>query len=217
MSIDTRYGAPSRLDFLMMYATHDAFRRESARLVAAADSRTGDLRAFKAAWATFTYYLSIHHTAEDRTLWPPIRRRAGADPERAALLDAMEAEHAALDPLVAAVDAQLASGNVAELRATVEKLAAVLATHLENEEVKGLPLVDAVLTEKEWEDFGESQRAAVGVKGAAQFFPWLLDGAPAGVEDKVLALVPPPIRFLYRKQWRPKYLKNSPWGQSSRA
>jgi hemerythrin HHE cation binding domain-containing protein len=211
MSIDTRYGAPSRLDFLMMYAVHDAFRREAGRLAAAAD-RGGDLRAFRAAWKSFTYYLTIHHTAEDKALWPPVRRKVGADAAKAALLDEMEAEHAALDPLMASVEAHLASGDRDALRGAVAELGTVLDAHLRNEELKGLPLVDEVLTVKEWDDFGESQRTAVGVKGAAQFFPWLLDQAAPGVEDKVLALVPPPIRFLYRKQWRPKYQKNSPWG-----
>lgn len=217
MSIDTGTGAQSKLDFTMMYATHDAFRRDLGHLVPAADSRTGNLPAFKEGWAMFEYYLVIHHTAEDRSLWPPIRRKAGASPERAVLLDAMEAEHAVLDPLMASVDAQLASGDTGKLRGTMEELSAALTAHLENEEVKGLPLVDAVLSEKEWDAFGEEQRAAVGTKGAAQFFPWVLDGAPASLEEKVLGLVPPPIRFLYRKQWRPKYQKRSPWGQTSRA
>jgi iron-sulfur cluster repair protein YtfE (RIC family) len=217
MSTDTGTGAQSRLDFTMMYATHDAFRRDLSHLVPAADSRTGDLRAFREGWSMFKYYLTIHHTAEDKSLWPPIRRQVGSDAERLALLDAMEAEHAVLDPLMASVDAMLSSGGTAKLRETMEELAAALTAHLENEEVAGLPLVDAVLSEKEWDVFGEEQRAAVGTKGAAHFFPWVLDGATPGMEEKVLALVPPPIRFLYRKQWRPKYLKRSPWGQASRA
>ncbi|HEY5833682.1 hemerythrin domain-containing protein [Streptomyces sp.] len=217
MSIDTGAGATYRLDFTMMYAVHDAFRRDLALLVAATDPRTGSLRAFKEGWATFKYYLTIHHTAEDASLWPPIRRKAGSDPERVALLDAMESEHAVLDPLMDSIDAQLAAGDTARLRETVEELSTALLGHLDHEEVKGLPLIDAVLNEKEWDDFGEEQRNQVGTKGAAQFFPWLLDGAADSTEEKVLGLVPPPIRFLYRKQWRPRYLKRSPWGQISRA
>jgi hypothetical protein len=217
MSTDTGTGAQSRLDLTMMYVVHDAFRRDMALLVAAAATRTGSLRAFKEGWTTFTYYLAIHHTAEDTHLWPPIRRKAGADAERTALLDAMESEHAVLDPIVAAVNAQLAAGDIGRVRESAGELSTALTAHLEHEEVKGLPLVDAVLTSKEWEDFGEEQRNQVGIKGAAQFFPWLLDGMPESTERKVLALVPPPIRFLYRKQWRPRYHKRSPWGQASRA
>lgn len=214
MSVDTRYGAPSRHDFLMMYATHDAFRRDLERLAAAAEPRTGSLRAFKEGWKTFTYYLTIHHACEDRALWPPVRRKAVGDPARVAVLDAMEAEHGALDPLMASVDAQLASGDTRRLPETVAELSAALTAHLENEEAKGLPLLDALLSEKEWGAFENEQRDAVGVTGAARFFPWVLDGAPAAVEEKALALLPSPVRFLYRRQWLPKYRKNSPWGAS---
>lgn len=217
MSTHTPTGAQSQLDFTMMYAVHDAFRRDLALLVTAADRRTGSLRAFKEGWASFTYYLDIHHTAEDSALWPPMRRRMGGDPERVALLDSMEAEHAVLDPLIEAIDARLASGDVSRLREDAEKLREVLMAHLDHEEEAGLPLIRDVVSVKEWDTFGEAQRKAVGTKGAASFFPWLLDGAPTGTEQKVLGLVPPPIRFLYRKTWRPRYQKNSPWARTSRA
>jgi hemerythrin-like domain-containing protein len=217
MTTAAQYDARStKLDLLMMYVAHDAFRRDLARLIAAADSRTGDPAAFRHGWATFENYLTIHHTAEDKSLWPPLRAKVGADPDRIALVDAMEAEHAVLDPMMESVDRQLASGDTSQLRATMEEMGAALTAHLEHEEDEGLKLVDAVLTEKEWEAFGDEQRRAVGLRGGATFFPWALDGAGPGVEQRVLALVPPPVRFLYRKQWRPKYDKRSPWGRAGR-
>jgi Hemerythrin HHE cation binding domain len=217
MSTATNYDAQStKLDFLMMYAAHDAFRRDLGRLISAAGSLVGDAAAFRQAWETFENYLTIHHTAEDNSLWPPIRAKVGTDPGRTALLDAMEVEHAVLNPIMESVDHQLASGDTANLRATMEELGSALTHHLEHEEADGLPLVDAVLSEKEWAAFGSEQRRAVGLKGGAHFFPWLLDGASPRVEKRVLALVPPPVRFLYRWQWRPGYLKNSPWGRTAR-
>ena len=217
MSTNTDFGAQSKLDFTMMYAAHDAFRRDAARLAAAADSTSGDLRAFLAGWTTFKYYLTVHHTAEDGVLWPPVRAKMGTGAARVALLDEMDAEHAALDPLMARIDAKLASGDTGGLRADADELLQVLTDHLAHEENEGLPLIAAVLSEKDWDAFGEEQRRQVGTAGTAQFFPWLLDGAPASTEEKVLSLVPPPIRFLYRKTWRPRYQKRSPWGQASRA
>ncbi|MFJ1586788.1 hemerythrin domain-containing protein [Streptomyces sp. NPDC088197] len=213
MSTYTPSDAQSRLDFTMMYAVHDAFRRDLGRLVTAADHKAGSPRAFKEGWKNFTYYLDIHHTAEDTTLWPAMRGRIGSDPERVALLDAMEAEHAVLDPLIAAVDARLAAGDTAGLSQDVERLRDALTSHFDHEEDAGLPLVGAVVTAKQWDAFGAEQRRQVGTKGAATFFPWLLDSAPAATEQKVLALVPPPVRFLFRKTWRPRYEKQSPWAK----
>ncbi|WP_329172286.1 hemerythrin domain-containing protein [Streptomyces sp. NBC_01477] len=217
MSTDTRYDTQSKLDFAMMYAAHDAFRRDVARLITAADARTGDPAAFRHGWADFARYLTIHHTAEDNSLWPPIRARVGGDAGRVALLDAMEAEHAVLDPLMDSVGEQLETGDTSRLRATLEELAAALTAHLAHEETEGLPLVDAVLTEQEWDAFGQEQRRTIGLRGAAHFFPWMLEGASPQVEQRVLAIVPPPVRFLYRRQWRPRYDRKSPWGPSSRA
>lgn len=222
MSTAAAYDAQTTtLDFLMMYAAHDAFRRDAARLLAAtsagpgARTGAGDLAAFRGGWEVFRTYLTIHHTAEDTHLWPPVRGRLGGDPEGEALLDDMEAEHAVLDPLMESVDAQLAAGDTARLRATVAELGEALAEHLEHEEAAGLPLVDAVLTAAEWDAFGQAQRQAVGLRGGAHFFPWLLEGAPPAVERRVLALVPPPVRFLYRWRWRPRYLEDSPWGRTA--
>ncbi|GAA4978325.1 hemerythrin domain-containing protein [Yinghuangia aomiensis] len=217
MGTATQYDPSStKINFLMMYAAHDALRRDLSRLISAADIRVGDLAAFHAGWRVFERYLTIHHSAEDKLLWPPMRARVAGDAKRIALLDAMEAEHAVLDPLMASVDRQLDSGDISSLRATMEELGSGVTAHLEHEEREGLPLVDAVLTQKDWEAFGNEQRKAVGLKGGAHFFPWLLEGATPQVEQRVLAIVPPPVRFLYRKQWRPKYLKNSPWGRTAR-
>lgn len=220
MSTAATYDArTTTLDFLMMYAAHDAFRRDAARLVAAApddaQGRTGDLDAFRPGWQAFRTYLTIHHTAEDTHLWPPVRARLGDDPEGIALLEEMEAEHVVLDPLMESVEAQLAAGDTGRLRATVAALAQVLSDHLEHEESAGLPLLDAVLGEAEWNTFGQAQRRAIGVRGGAHFFPWVLEGASPAVERRVLALVPPPVRFLYRWRWRPAYRKNSPWGRTA--
>lgn len=48
---------------------------------------------------------------------------------------------------------------------------------------------------------GKSQ----GLRGGAELFPWMLDGAPAGTSKRVLGMLPPPARLLYRAVWRPGY------------
>ena len=62
-------------DVTMMYVVHKAFRRELARMQAAAAQADNPRlhQALRDSWTTFNQYLTIHHTAEDEMLWPPMR------------------------------------------------------------------------------------------------------------------------------------------------
>ncbi|WP_372506316.1 hemerythrin domain-containing protein [Actinomadura madurae] len=146
-------------------------------------------------------------------MWPVLRAKA-ADP---AVLDRMEAEHERLDGLLAAVDAAVRAGDAARLAVQAERLADGLGAHCEHEEELALPLVQDLLTKAEWDAFGGEQRRRLGVSGAASFFPWLLDGAGEDTRRKVLGVVPPPVRFLYRAVWRPRYLRTPRWQSPARA
>ena len=44
-----------------------------------------------------------------------------------------------------------------------------------------------------------------GLKGAAEYLPWVLDGATDETKTQVLRLLPPPARLLYRRVWEKKY------------
>jgi hypothetical protein len=86
-----------KVDFTFMYAAHDAFNRDLRRLAAAAGSdRTAD-PAVRIGWATFKNQLHIHHTAEDKWLWPALRDKV-TRPDEVSVLDAMEAEHLRSSP-----------------------------------------------------------------------------------------------------------------------
>ena len=54
-------------------------------------------------------------------------------------------------------------------------------------------------------------RDLIGLKGAADFFPWLLDGASDKDADAILKLMPAPARMMYRRMWVPKYTKERRW------
>lgn len=100
-------------------------------------------------------------------------------PEELALLQAMQDEHARIDPLLAAVDGAFADrgGGHQHLGDNVDALVRGLHGHLGHEERDALPLIDQSLTQAEWEAFGNDQRRRIGIRGAAQLFPWLLDEA----------------------------------------
>src|SRR5882762_448590 len=88
-----------RIDFTLMYVTHDAFRRDLSRLrKAAAEGRT-DSVGVRAGWANFKRQLHVHHTAEDEALWPRVEAASAGRPDAAEILSAMVSEHARLDPL----------------------------------------------------------------------------------------------------------------------
>ncbi|MFI1100405.1 hemerythrin domain-containing protein [Streptomyces melanogenes] len=197
-------------DLTLMYATHDAFRRDLGLLAAAArDHGTAPGSAFRTGWETFQTFLTIHHTAEDKVLWPLMRAKLADDPARLRMLDEMDAEHDALDPLLEAVEDVLAQGQQERLPALISTVADKLAYHLGHEERAALPVVLSVLSAQEYDTFGAEQRRMLGVKGGALYFPWVLDGASEETQRTALAVVPPPVRFLYRAVWRPRYQKRT--------
>jgi Hemerythrin HHE cation binding domain len=204
--------APGPVDFTVMYAAHDAFYRDLIQLTQAARSGRTAHPAVQARWITFKNQLHLHHTAEDVALWPALRRQV-SDPAQVAVLDAMEAEHARIDPLLAQVDAALAGagGAAAAVAASVAALADTLTGHMAHEEDEALPLVAAYLGAKGWAAFGRQAGRAQGLRGAAEFFGWMLDGASADTTRRLLGQLPPPVRLLYRAFWRPAYARRPRW------
>jgi hypothetical protein len=203
-----------QVDFTFMYAAHDAFNRDLLRLAAAVEAgRTAD-PAVRAGWATFKNQLHVHHTAEDRWLWPALRDKI-TQPGGTSVLDAMEAEHARIDPLLTQVDASLAAAGLAGLAQTARARARALTAHMEHEEDHALPLVEAHLGPEGWAAFGEAAGKSGGLKGAAELFPWMLDDAPADTSKRLLAMLPPPARLLYRALWRPGYARTPRWGTAA--
>ena len=199
-----------KVDFTFMYAAHDAFSRDLRRLAAAAQAgRTAD-PAVRAGWATFKNQLHIHHNAEDAWLWPALRTKVTA-PGEVSVLGAMEAEHARIDPLVSRVDASLAATGLAGLAEDISALTAALGSHMQHEEDQALPLVEAHLGPAGWAAFGKAAGRSEGLRGAAELFPWMLDGAPADISKRLLGMLPAPARLLYRVVWRPGYARTPRW------
>jgi hemerythrin-like domain-containing protein len=195
------------VDFLMMYATHDAFARHLEGLIGAIEHGMQAAASTSARWELFKHQLHVHHTVEDVSLWPPLRL-AISEPDEVAVLDAMEAEHAEIDPQLARVDVALAAGDVAASAASIRDLVASLGAHMRHEENEALPLVERYLGRSGWAVFGSDMRKQHGMRGGAVFFPWLLDGAAPITSAKVLAMLPGGVRYLYRRVWEPRYRKS---------
>jgi len=193
------------VDFTMMYAAHDAFARHLNRVITAVDA-DGAASAV-ARWTLFATQLHIHHTAEDKSLWPKLLEAVELDEERA-ILDAMEREHAIIDPLLQRIEAAFESSAREELSAALYELRDGLTAHMRHEENEALPLIQKYLGRTGWAKFGEDIRKTQGTSGGAVYCPWLLDGASDQAATKALAILPAPVRLLYRTVWVPKYQRS---------
>ncbi|MEK8169271.1 hemerythrin domain-containing protein [Streptomyces sp. M19] len=144
---------PGRVDFTMMYFSHDAFLRDLRRLAeAVAGGRTQE-PAVRNGWETFKHQLHVHHLGEDEAVWPPLRELL-SQPEDLAVLDLMEKEHGAIDPMQERIDAAFEAGGP-ELEALVKEFTEALATHMEHEEERALPLVETHLGPEGWERYSQ--------------------------------------------------------------
>jgi len=188
------------IDLAGMYLMHRGFRRD---LDLFADAAAAVPAADRPRWARiarrfrlFASVLHKHHHGEDIGLWPLLAER-GADP---AVLDALEAEHAVIDPLLASVTADLqalADGTGGEparvrLARTTAELRDALNAHLAHEESDGMTQVQEHLTPEDWhrldrEVFSKdySAREVPAVIG------WISDGLPRDAIGRMPGANPP--------------------------
>jgi iron-sulfur cluster repair protein YtfE (RIC family) len=204
-----------KLDMTAMYAMHDALRRELAHLARVTSKVDDDPRRVLSSavgWHLFKKSLHIHHTAEDDALWPALRATLADRPEDLALLEAMEAEHAAIDPIIGAIDATLADPNAesGRLGDLTDALSTGLAAHLKHEEDAAIPLIQMTATAQQWAHFGQIHGQRIG-PDAPRLLPWLLDGADEQTIKTILAPLPEPARAAYAAQWRPAYTALAHW------
>lgn len=208
-----------KLDMTMTLTVHDAFRRELDRIAEVAAGEGGDplgILCSTPGWRFFKTFLRIHHAAEDAAVWGLMHDRLTAPADLALLAD-LEAEHTALDLLLAAVDGALAGGPLAGEQAgarpldlLVGDLAAALRTHLDHEEARGLALADAHLTAQEWARFGAVQLRKVG-EHLGTWLPWVLDGVTPDWAETVLSRLPSYGRVAYEGTWKGAYGRMSLW------
>jgi hemerythrin-like domain-containing protein len=170
-------------DTRMMTIVHDGLRRDLGRTRAALASSPAPQRrhAIAAHVAWMMDFLHEHHEGEDNGLYPMVR---AADPDAGALLDAMAADHALVDPAVSRLRDAAArwdgSGSDEDRTALVtalDDLESVLLPHLEREERDAMPLVSATITHRQWHDWDQAFNIKPkSLPKLAEEGLWLLDG-----------------------------------------
>lgn len=199
------------VDLMSMYVMHHAFRRDlTAFRAAVEEAPLADLPRWGALhrrWAFFAAALHHHHAGEDAGLWPLLSERASmaGDDEAGAMLDAMQAEHAQIDPLLADCTTgfeRLAWAGSETVRGalsqSIEGARDLLDRHLAHEERSAMEVVQRYLTDQDWRRVErEHFRAGVTLKQAWTVVPWSQHGLPAAVRRKVLAAGGLPFKVIW--------------------
>ena len=153
---DARYSADQQAAGRHLIDVHDALRAELDRLrdlidqVERGESGAGDVRAYlnrmtirQNQWTLGVYCMSYcrivagHHTLEDRSVFPHLRRR---DPRLGDVIGRLEEEHDVITGLLDRIDGALVAmvepdgDGVAQVRAAVDLLSDALLSHLSYEE-----------------------------------------------------------------------------------
>jgi iron-sulfur cluster repair protein YtfE (RIC family) len=197
--------AEGPLDLNGMYMAHHAFRRDLRRFaVAARQTPVEDAEAWRALavrWEQFSGILHHHHTTEDDVLWPQLLEIVDADGR--VTLEAMEAEHSVIDPMLAACAAGFAAMAQAPHATTRDRLAADTATardtlsdHMGHEEREALPLVQELLSAEGWQRVEKAAGSGKGLKDLMFLAPWIADGLTPEQLDTVVRMIGTPFKLM---------------------
>jgi iron-sulfur cluster repair protein YtfE (RIC family) len=196
------------VDMFMMYVMHHAFRRDLADFAAAVSlTPVGERetwRALEARWELFATVLHNHHAGEDAGLWPLLLERA--EPHERETLEAMEAEHAGIDPILESCRAgfaRLAEHPDEDARAALSvRLTAAresLRRHLAHEERDAIAILQRHLTEEDWLRLEEEHfQDGATLRYKLRVLPWLCHRVPADLLKATFRRVGGPFPVLWR-------------------
>lgn len=185
------------VDMQTMYVMHHGFRRDLRRFADAVRSTPAGERStwvlLRDRWELFAEVLHHHHSGEDAGIWPWLRDRCSD--EHLAMLDAMEAEHGEIDPLLEACAAGFrrlseSADEAARAALAVRVVAArdSLGRHLAHEETEAIALIQELMTQEEWLELDEKhfkdQKLTLGK--VLRIVPWAAYDVPRDVRSRVL-------------------------------
>ena len=194
------------IDMTMMYLMHHAFRRDldafatTVRVTPAHDRAAWQRLADR--WDLFAAVLHKHHTAEDDLIWPALVQLGTLDD--LAVLEAMEAEHGEIDPLLESCATglrRLARTADEDARAAlVVRVCAAresLRRHLAHEETEAIAMIQRLVAPEHWARIEEEIGRRGSFREALGVVAWVGHGVPRETLDRVLAGVPAPFRVVW--------------------
>lgn len=188
-----------------MVLIHRVIRREFGRLPRLFRSAADDRARSKVVGAharEMLGFLHTHHTGEDELLFPLLRERTALDPE---LMDRMDAQHAKVDNVVAAIGAELPAWTANADAAAGERIAALidaimptLIDHLAEEEQKLLPIVSTTLTQSEWNALGKHGMSAIPLTRRLVILGHITEETSDAERRAFMKVIPAPARLAYK-------------------
>jgi hemerythrin-like domain-containing protein len=195
---------------IMMFASHDAFRRDLADFRRFAEADRPASPDLLRGWSDFTRLLHNHHRGEDEFLWPIARRNLAGDTGHAESLDRMQDEHSELEPLLDRVGRGW-NGPASQLAQALEQLQTNLEDHLEDEEQRVLPWLSRQFTTADWKEYDQASRRSTDKTLPLVFLPWIFyqrdDRGGPGPD----AVIPAVLRFAIRTLIMPGYARRQGW------
>jgi Hemerythrin HHE cation binding domain len=203
------------VDLTPMFLMHHAFRRDLTTFAAAVrgtpvtDRRTW--RALDQRWQRFATILHHHHSGEDRYIWPVLVaavEKGGAPADRETL-EAMEAEHSRIDPMLDScargfatlaerADETARTTLVADLTRTHQ----LLGAHLGHEERDALALVQRFLTPEDWARLDKQVGSGYPTKLIPFTLAWIMHGLPADGRAAAARFLGRPTTLLWSLAFR---------------
>ena len=157
-----------------------------------------------------TALLHVHHRTEDEFFWDRMTERAPACGLHVAL---MRRQHGAVSDRLDLVDSIVDRWSRAADAATAGRLAdeldevdRLLVEHLADEERDAFPVLDAILSDAEWDDIHRHARRHKPPLPIFVLLGLMIESVPASERDEWFATqLPAPVRAAYRVAGRRQY------------
>jgi iron-sulfur cluster repair protein YtfE (RIC family) len=186
-----------------MFAVHTMFRREFGlmpglvRAVTAGDKQRTLFVADHV--ALVSKVLDLHHSGEDKHVWPRLRERGTA--EIASIVGVMEEQHGVIHhgllQVAAAVESWRDSASVQtrdDLAGAVSQFLPAMQEHLALEEERVVPLIEKYITAAEYALLSQEGNAEVPRETLPTIFGMIMYEADPAVIDTIVAEMPAEIQ-----------------------
>jgi hemerythrin-like domain-containing protein len=160
--------------------------------------------------ALVSMFLQIHHSGEDKHIWPLLRQRGAED--IASIVAAMEEEHESIHRKILKVGNAVESWRESAqderrdaLADAISELVPIVNNHLADEEKRVVPLIEKYVTASEYALLPQEGAAHIPPDKLPTVFGMVMYEAAPAVIDTIVAQLPPEVQPVIRDLGRNAY------------